>query len=151
MNDLSDLAIIKTSLNEVILAELYTSDDNNYVMLNPYIIIMESDHSAGIPFIFGTDQIDFSVPISYIISHAKPNKFMSRFYGSLLWRSEIKSFLNTSPELEFTSQAELDRHMDKVLSLIKTEIINKFGMLNLPVNDEETNPPEVYSTDKVLH
>jgi len=151
-NENNELAVIKTSLDELVLAEIYKKDDKAFILVNPFILIMESDHSSGLPFLFGTDQTSFEVDRSYVIAFAPADKFMSRFYGSLMWKMEYKNFAHEIQDQQFDSQEAFDNHIENVLSSIKTQIINKFGMLEgAASSDEDEDSPVQDITDRVLH
>lgn len=120
-------------MNEIIIAELYLNDSKDtWILQHPFILEIDNNVTAS-PFLPGSDQTTFSVLPTYIITYAMPDEFITKFYGSMLFRSATQKLLEREP---FTGKKEdLQEYLDVKLYEIKNEIMNKFGMMGSDFGD----------------
>ena len=134
--------VVKTRLNELILTEIgFNEAKDSYILLNPFIIEITESRTSASPFIPSTTATSFAVPIDYVIAMGPADKFITKFYGSMLYRSSIQVFLGREP---FDGNPkDFNAYIHDQLASAKHEINEKFGMM------EDDAPKDI--SKKVLH
>lgn len=124
----NDLMIIRTTTKEVILSEIVETDDRlAYVLINPFIITITDKETSAQPFIPGTDQNNFIISKDFVVTMARPDEFISRFYGTIIYRELVQSLL-ANDQCNGTPLA-INNYIETKLFVEKHEILTKFGMI----------------------
>lgn len=119
----NDLKVIRTINGDILLAELFmTEDRDRWVLSNPFIIDFINEVSAS-PFLPGANRNSFEVEKTFVVTYGEPDDYMSSFYGSVLFRYLSNLWKNVPP-----SHEDHPKIKEKLNSL-RARINADFGML----------------------
>src|SRR3990172_3754831 len=94
----NNLMVVKTKLNELILTEIVLNEaKDKYILTSPFIVDVKESQTSATPFLPGSNATTFPVYLDYVVAMGMADRFMSKFYGSMLYRSIIQKFLGREP------------------------------------------------------
>lgn len=143
-----ELKLIKMIDGSDILAETkYDSDNHAMIFRNALKIktihVEEGDTTTSLPYFSGAKDDTFASSVTHIITLVEPTTFLTKFYGSSLFRFKFQQILRNSSNIEL-EEGELPLSLKIFLTKLKQDIIDTYGMIDeTEFNFNSIKPNEV--------